>query len=188
MKEIYLIIKQPRGHIMKPYGNKILLLVGGAPGSGKTSFATFLSDLLGSTGGVTVDSFSTDDYWYERGKGEYAFNASLLPEAHAWNEARVEDCMLKSPVDHDESKYHIIIVHNTFAATWEAEHYVPYAEAHGFSVINPIMRQLHDGRSQHVKDPQIIEQRLSAIACSFYNHKSEADFYKREVDLMKEEA
>ena len=173
---------------MKPYGNKILLLVGGAMGSGKTSFAQFLQDLLGLSGEVAVDSFSTDDFWYERGNGTYDFDPNLLGEAHSWNEARVEDCMLKSPVDHDESKYHIIIVHNTFAATWEAENYVPYAKAHGFGVINPIMRQLHDGRSQHVKDPQIIEQRLSAIACSFYNHKSEADFYKREVDLMKEEA
>ena len=171
---------------MKPYGNKILLLVGGAMGSGKTSFAHFLQDLLGTAGDVAVNSFSTDDFWYERGKGKYAFDASLLPEAHAWNESRVEDCMLKSPVDHDEARYHIIIVHNTFAAKWEAETYLPYAEAHGFSVINPIMRQLHDGRSQHVTDPQIIEQCLSKIACSFYNNQKEAKFYKRELELIGE--
>jgi hypothetical protein len=171
---------------MKPYGNKILLLVGGAMGSGKTSFAQFLRDLLGSAGGVTVDSFTTDDFWYERGNGTYDFEPSLIGEAHSWNESRVEDCMLKSPVDHNESEYHIIIVHNTFAAKWEADKYLPYAEAHGFSVINPIMRQLHDGSSIHVKDPQIIEQCLSKIACSFYNHKDEVTFFKRELELIQE--
>ena len=177
---------------MEPFGNKILLLAGGAMGAGKTSFAGLLTLLLNRGEGVVVDSFTTDDFWYERGNGTYDFDPTYLGEAHSWNEARVEDCMLQSPVDHKEAEYHIIIVHNTFATNWETDKFIPYAEAHGFAIINPMLRHLHNNKSVHVKDPQIIktcEHKIARSFCDDFDQMAkDVEFYKRELSLMKEEA
>ena len=140
--------------------------MGGTMGSGKTTVTELLENLLQSAKNVCVETFTTDDFFIES-DGTYRFQGSQIQEAHAWNEARVEDAMLKSPVDHGDKEFHLIIVHNTFGESWEAEKFQPYAETHGFFLINTMCRTLHNGVSEHVSDMDIVDGCSEKIALSF---------------------
>ena len=86
----------------------MITLVRGLPGSGKTSFAEHLVGLR----------FAADDYFLN--SGEYIFNPSDLPKAHAW-------CI--ESATHALNTGHSVIIHNTFTQRWEMEPYLILAES-----------------------------------------------------------
>ena len=87
---------------------KTLVLMRGAPGSGKSFLAKQLSE-----GGQI---FSTDDFWEIN--GQYQFNPSLLGHAHSWNLKRAIEAMQKGITP--------IIIDNTNVTARDMR---PYAEA-----------------------------------------------------------
>jgi predicted kinase len=95
---------------------KILFLVRGAPGSGKST----LSKNLGINGAV----YSTDDFFMENGK--YNFNPKKLSENHQKNLNRTILAMQQgiSP----------IVADNTFMSAWELKPYVLAAKKHGYQI------------------------------------------------------
>ena len=98
-----------------------LILLGGLPGSGKTTFAHTLSDHV----------FEADDYFINS-DGVYQFNREKLKEAHLYCQQRVVGAMmLKIP---------LIVVSNTFVKRWEANVYYGYATAFGYEVTEIAMR------------------------------------------------
>ncbi|XP_078369356.1 NEDD4-binding protein 2-like isoform X2 [Oculina patagonica] len=96
---------------------KLLILVRGLPGSGKSSLA---QRLKGAHGVV----FSTDDYFYRNQR--YEFDVSLLGEAHGWNQQRAKSALekLQSPV----------IIDNTNTQAWEMKPYVSMALKYGYQI------------------------------------------------------
>lgn len=94
---------------------KTLYIVRGLPGSGKSSLAKKVTELV----------YSADDFFTNK-KGEYNFNAKLLGKAHEWCWGKVRDAMFIG--------VEAVAVANTFTQAWEAEKYYKIAEEYGYSV------------------------------------------------------
>ncbi|XP_040002163.1 NEDD4-binding protein 2 isoform X2 [Xiphias gladius] len=99
---------------------KVLVLLRGAPGSGKSKLARAL--LEHNPGGVIL---STDDYFSRHGK--YQFDPTVLGEAHEWNHKRAKEAF--------ERGTNPIIIDNTNMQGWEMKPYVAQALKHGYKVL-----------------------------------------------------
>uniref|UniRef100_A0A3B4VK84 NEDD4 binding protein 2 n=1 Tax=Seriola dumerili TaxID=41447 RepID=A0A3B4VK84_SERDU len=97
---------------------KVLVLLRGAPGSGKSTKARAL--LEHNPGGVIL---STDDYFTRH--GEYQFDPTALGEAHEWNHNQAKEAF--------ERGTNPIIIDNTNMQGWEMKPYV--ALKHGYKVL-----------------------------------------------------
>lgn len=112
-------------------GDKILYIVRGIPGSGKSTFAKTL-------GGIhwEADMFFTDPF-----TGDYNFDPSKIKSAHEWCQLNVKENMMES-----EDK---IIVSNTFTQEWEMQPYFDMAKEYGYKVFSVIVENRHDGINLH---------------------------------------
>lgn len=93
-----------------------LVLIRGLPGSGKTTMAQRLA-LKG------YEHHEADKY-FER-DGEYRFNATDLPKAHAWCLNLAKDSLARGVN---------CVVANTFTRLWELQPYLDVAQGAGVSV------------------------------------------------------
>ena len=89
-----------------------LFLIRGLPGAGKTSLLMNYID---------VAAFAADDYFTNE-FGEYEFNPSLLPKAHARCQMSASEALKDG---------HDVAVHNTFTQRWEMQPYIEMAEENG---------------------------------------------------------
>jgi len=119
--------------------NRNLILVRGVSGSGKSTFA----ELLGGT------VYSADQY-FEDVHGNYNFDSTKLPAAHALCQTNTEKAM-----EHGLSK---IIVTNTFTTEWEMKPYFEMAKRHGYKVFSIIVENRHGGTNVH-DVPDIVLQK-----------------------------
>lgn len=114
---------------------RILYLLRGLPGSGKTTLAKIL-------GG---DHFEADMYFDHPIRG-YEFDASLLPKAHAWCRDSVENAMSYCSNNNKDS---VIVVSNTFTTEGELDSYNLLARIYGYRVYTMIVENRHEGTSVH---------------------------------------
>uniref|UniRef100_A0A8B9HDX5 NEDD4 binding protein 2 n=1 Tax=Astyanax mexicanus TaxID=7994 RepID=A0A8B9HDX5_ASTMX len=98
----------------------VLVLLRGAPGSGKTTLASAM--LEHNPGGVVL---STDEYFTRN--GTYHYNPDQLGEAHSWNHVRAKEAF--------EKGYSPIIIDNTNMQCWEMKPYVSLALKHKYRVL-----------------------------------------------------
>ena len=94
---------------------RVLYLIRGLPGSGKTTLANRLAPRY---------SFAADDWFTSDGK--YEFDARQLPVAHA---ACLNNTKLVMKTGDGP-----IAVHNTFSQEWEAQPYFQLAKDWGYDV------------------------------------------------------
>lgn len=95
---------------------KKVILMKGAPGSGK-------SWLANQQGGLIL---STDDVWMDREGHSYLWNREGLRIAHELNQLKFEvACQRGHP---------LIIVDNTNTTKWERQPYIDIAEKYGYTV------------------------------------------------------
>ena len=98
--------------------DRVLILVRGIPGSGKTTFAEWLVWRIGGAqpAQICADRFMVND------DGDYEFNPGLLEVAHKACFAMTEQYLKedRSPV----------VVHNTFTRDWEMDRYRELAECY----------------------------------------------------------
>jgi ABC-type phosphate/phosphonate transport system ATPase subunit len=113
---------------------KILFIVRGLPGSGKST----LSKLLNAT------HFETDNYFMV--DGEYKFDGSKLKEAHEWCQNQVSMAMI---FNHTTGINKKIVVSNTFTQEWEMSPYFALAEQWGYQVTSLIVENRHGGVNTH---------------------------------------
>ena len=109
---------------------KVLYIVRGLPGSGKSTFAK-------SLGGV---HFEADMYFIDE-NGVYNFDLTKIKMAHNW-------CMIqtqKAMVD-EEPK---IVVSNTFTQEWEMDTYFKLAKENNYKVFSVVVENRHGGKNEH---------------------------------------
>jgi predicted kinase len=105
--------------------SKILYIIRGLPGSGKSTLGAALTagPELARHGHV----YSADDYFINPSTAAYEFNPGLLGEAHAMCQARVRDAL--------EAGVGAVAVANTFSQKWEAAPYFEMADSNGYTVV-----------------------------------------------------
>ena len=117
---------------------KVLTLVRGLPGSGKSTFANLITNKFSIC--------EADLFFYDK-EGNYNFDGSRLKLAHVWcfNQVRtrMEDNKLNPQF------YPEIVVSNTFTQEWEMEKYYELAEEYGYKVFSIIVENRHGGVNQH---------------------------------------
>jgi predicted kinase len=110
--------------------DKILYIVRGIPGSGKSTFAKTLTE-----NHVEADMYFLDD------RSVYVFDATKLKDAHKWCQTIVEEWM--------ESEQEKIAVSNTFTQEWEMETYFEMAKKYDYIVFTIVVENRHNGLNQH---------------------------------------
>ncbi|XP_029415505.1 NEDD4-binding protein 2-like 2 isoform X2 [Nannospalax galili] len=117
---------------------KLLILLRGLPGSGKTTLSRVL---LGQSRDGIV--FSTDDYFHHQ--DGYRYNVNQLGDAHDWNQNRA-----KQAIDQGRSP---VIIDNTNTQAWEMKPYVEMAIGKGYRV------EFHEPETWWKFDPEELEKR-----------------------------
>ena len=124
---------------------KILYIVRGIPGSGKSTFAK-------SLGGT---HFETDMFFMK--DGEYKFDISKIKEAHKWCQDSVYTAML---LNHTALLNNVIVVSNTFTQEWEMKPYFEMAEYFEYKVFSIVVENRHGGVNEHnVPEETLISMR-----------------------------
>lgn len=118
-----------------------LILLRGLPGSGKTSFATLISE----NGKYPV--FSVDDYFTdENGNYEFIFNENH--KAYAQCLKQTEDAVSKGTTK--------VIVHNTFTMEWEIEPYMALTKKYTLQIFVLTVEHYHTHKNKHgISEEQI---------------------------------
>lgn len=129
--------------------SKLLVLLRGLPGSGKSSFAKHMwSDFV---------ICEADQFFYDS-EGNYNFNPSKLKDAHKYCRDRVETFM--SDNEKNPQFYPEIVVSNTFTKEWEMDEYFKLAKKYDYQVVSLIVENRHGNKNVHgVPDSKIEEMR-----------------------------
>ncbi len=123
---------------------KILYIVRGIPGSGKTTFARTLNSII-----VEADQYFMDS------EGNYKFDGSKIKFAHEYCRAQTEAWMQTKG---DQVNTNRITVSNTFTQEWEMEPYFELAKKYGYKVFTMIVENRHGGTNEHNVPEDKIEQ------------------------------
>ena len=113
---------------------KILYLLRGVPGSGKSTIAQ-------NIGGT---HFETDKYFMV--DGEYKFDPTKLKQYHQMCQDEVNLAMIQNHTAHFND---VIVVSNTFTQEWEMKPYFDLAKTYGYQVFSLIVENRHGGLNQH---------------------------------------
>ena len=109
--------------------DKILYIVRGLPGSGKSTFAKSIAPVH-----FEADMFFMND-------GEYKFDFSKIKEAHQWCQESTQDAMVSGSPK--------VAVSNTFTQEWEMKPYYEMAEKYGYMIFSVIVENRHGGKNVH---------------------------------------
>jgi len=126
---------------------KILTLVRGLPGSGKSTFANIITNKFSIC--------EADKFFYDK-EGNYNFDATKLREAHKWCRDEVEIRMKDNQLN--PQYYPEIVVSNTFTQEWEMEAYFGLANQYGYKVFTIIVENRHGGVNEHGVPAEKLEQ------------------------------
>ena len=122
--------------------DKILYIVRGIPGSGKSTFAKTL-------GG---QHYEADMYFIDE-NGDYNFDVTKIKDAHQWCQSFVKTDMTL--------EYPKIVVSNTSTQEWEMKPYFDLAKEFGYTVFTIIVENRHGGKNQHDVPEDKIEQMIN---------------------------
>ena len=117
---------------------KILTLVRGLPGSGKSTFANTITNKFSVC--------EADKFFYDR-EGNYNFDVNKLSQAHKWCKDEVEIRMKDNQIN--EQFYPHIVVSNTFTKEWEMNEYFELAKQYDYMVFTIIVENRHGSKSVH---------------------------------------
>ena len=119
---------------------KMLYLVRGIPGSGKSTFAKTL---------VKKDYCHKEaDMYFVDADGKYNFKPSQIKDAHKWCQEEVDNLMRYS--------HSPVVVSNTFTQEWEMEPYFEMAKEFGYKTFSIIVENRHGGTNQHEVPDEVL--------------------------------
>ena len=128
---------------------KVLYIVRGIPGSGKSTFA---KKLVGEDFLVC----EADKYFINEENGKYEFDSSKIRDAHKWCQNLVETYMRDSLIN--DQYYREIAASNTFTQEWEMEPYFELAKKYGYKVFCVVVENRHGGTNVHEVPEEKLEQ------------------------------
>jgi predicted kinase len=137
---------------------KVLYIVRGLPGSGKSSFAKTLSEVC----------FEADSYFIK--DGEYKFDPNLLLLAHAWCMTNTETAMMTETPK--------IAVCNTFVKEWEFKVYLKLAEKYNYKVFSIILENRHEGNNSHEVPEKRIKEMKKNFSIQLTKKENKISFFK----------
>ena len=126
--------------------DKVVWVLRGVSGSGKSTVADQLCHLIGDWTKVRV--CSADDFFMEG--EEYKFDPKKLEAAHAYCREKFTEAI--------ERETETIILANTNTQFWEFEKYKAQAEAAGYTVFCIIVENRHGGKNVHGVPEEKIQQ------------------------------
>jgi predicted kinase len=109
---------------------KVIVIVRGVPGSGKTTFAELIGRAI-----CTADDYFTDSY------GSYNWTSDNVGKAHSWCQRKCERFLKKSITP--------VIVANTSTTERELRPYYDLARRYGYKVFSVIVENRHNGENTH---------------------------------------
>jgi predicted kinase len=113
---------------------KMLYIVRGIPGSGKSTFA---KNLVGEKDYCHKEA---DMFFVDR-DGNYNFEPSKIKDAHQWCQEEMDFLMR---LEHSP-----VVVSNTFTQEWELQPYYELAIKYGYYVTSIIVENRHGGVNEH---------------------------------------
>ena len=126
---------------------KILYIVRGIPGSGKSTFAKMLV-------GEDFLVCEADKYFIDKETGEYNFDFTKIKEAHKFCQDTVESYMKDSLVN--DQFYREIAVSNTFTQECEMRPYFDLAKNYEYKVFSIVVENRHGGTNQHEVPEEVL--------------------------------
>lgn len=126
---------------------KILILLRGTSGSGKSLLANLLAETFNGK------AFAADDFFTKDGK--YEWDAERLGEAHEWCRVSVENELT--------SGNGIAIVHNTMTSEKDVAPYQKIAEKHGAMLISLVVENRHGGTNVHGVPQATLENQVKKL-------------------------
>ena len=130
---------------------KVLTLIRGLPGSGKSHLARSMATQSWSEGGPWVHHWETDQFFVDKTTGEYRFNPEQIKSKHMECQTQVEKSMLNGTLH--------VVVSNTFSRRWEMQPYVELAVKYGY-MIQEVTVKADFGNEHNV--PQDVIDRMRA--------------------------
>ena len=128
---------------------KIILVLRGASGCGKSFLAQHLSSKQG------VKTVCADDF-FTNSSGEYNFDAAKLNLAHEQCRNRFKEALLSPDID-------TIIVANTSTTSKEFSFYKDFAESCGHFVHFLIVENRHGGNNVHNVPMEVLDKQKQRI-------------------------
>lgn len=133
--------------------NRVLILVRGLPGSGKSTAAEVLAqnkiDLLEFGLASKSDTICTADDYFMVG-GEYKWNAKDIGRAHEWCQEKCRTAM--------RNNEHRIFVANTTTTQKEMKPYYDMSNEFGYNVISIIVENRHGGKNVHNVPADVLDK------------------------------
>ena len=135
-----------------------LIIVRGLPGSGKTTFGTWLRGLVNMYPKRVGATFSADDFFIAD-SGDYVFQPDLLGAAHSQCQRGLRAFMhTYSLKGADYLEGIVAIVHNTSTTEKELKPYLELAEEYDYQVTSLIVENRHGNKSVHNVPEEAIDR------------------------------
>ena len=133
---------------------RILYIVRGLPGSGKSSFANTIWN--------NYAICEADKFFYDK-EGNYNFDGTKLRQAHEWCRNEVETLM-KDNQNNPQCIYPEIVVSNTSTQEWEMEGYFNLANKYDYKVFSIIIENRHGNTNIHGVPNEVLDTMRSRFS------------------------
>ncbi|XP_052865832.1 NEDD4-binding protein 2 [Anopheles cruzii] len=155
---------------MVAQGYRVMVLMRGAPGSGKTHLSRMLIDRT-SAGDYRNHIFSADDYFMVN--GVYKFQPDALDSAHRFTQSSVQAKAREG--------WSPIVVDNTNVRLWEMFPYVQIAAEHGYflETLEPTTHWRNNSRSLAIRNTHgVPEPKIKSMLQNFEKLSSVRELYR----------
>ncbi|XP_055593869.1 uncharacterized protein LOC129745067 [Uranotaenia lowii] len=153
-------------------GFRVMVLMRGAPGSGKSFLARAVIDKTLANGDYRNHVFSADDYFMVN--GVYKYQADRIDEAHRFNQNNVR---AKA-----KDGWSPLVVDNTHMRHWEMHAYVQIAAENGYylDVLEPVTYWRNNARSLGARNVHgVPEHKIKAMLGNYERLRDINDLYRQ---------